>query len=168
MHPAAPRSRRAFHHVWDELSYCSQKAHYYMYVASRWTLARRYVLRMKSMLPSIKGNRSALVRARSRALCFEFDGRWARGLVCREEELRLVKRLYATFGGPQAVDWRAKWFVQSGYARRDVLARLVAIGRVYEEEAAPELFLRLREMGMRVLGPANGRPRARAAQKDRR
>lgn len=144
----APLSRRKFNHFWDELDHCCQKAHHYMYVCGKKGLARRYVLRMRVLLPSAKGHPDALVGARARALCWEYAGRWGRGAICREAEMDLVLRLHKELSKRRSA--RVIKFVSEGYGRSEVRVRLAAIYREYKDKATPSVIARLQNVVARA------------------
>lgn len=143
-HTQAPLTRRTFNHFWDELRYCHQKAHHYMYVVGNHGLARRYVLRMRALLPSAKGNRIAIVAVTARALCSEFAGHWTRGTAHRERELDLVIQLHNSAGKHSS--GRIRRFVLDSYERGAVKSRLLAIHRQYKTHATPVVVARFEKL----------------------
>ena len=128
-----PNNRRKFSGKWDELAYLCDKLAYYLHFRRERYRAKRFAVRLRNLLASVKHTGDAIIGEMALALIYEYDGKWKQGVVHRKQEINLIVRLYCSFTADQPTD--VKEFALKGNQKEDVLLRLAYVKETYEAHA---------------------------------
>ena len=89
-----PPDRRKFADAWDEIGYLHDKLLYWLYQRADPGKARRYAQRLERGLPLAAPDHDAIFGEECWALVHETKGDLPRAIESRENEVRLIRRLY--------------------------------------------------------------------------
>lgn len=89
-----PPDRRTFAEAWDEIGYLHDKLLYWLYQRSDPRKARRYAQRLERLLPLAAPDHDAIFGEECWALVHETKGDLPGAIESRENEVRLIRRLY--------------------------------------------------------------------------
>lgn len=93
MSQKAPKTRKRFRSVLDELSYLNERLMYWLYRRSQPGRARPFAARMQRLLPKARGLKRSLVGSGYYALVAEAFGRWDDVAKYTKLEIQFMDRL---------------------------------------------------------------------------
>jgi tetratricopeptide (TPR) repeat protein len=89
-----PPDRRTFADKWDEIGYLHDKLLYWLYQRADPRKARGYAQRLEQLLPTAAPDHEAILGEECWSLVHETKGELGRAIKSRENEVRLIRRLY--------------------------------------------------------------------------
>lgn len=94
MKPKPPPDRRKFASEWDEITYLYHKLLYWLYEREDARRARPYADRLQELLPKASPDHEAVFGEECWSLVYETRGNLRKAIEHRENEIRLIRRLY--------------------------------------------------------------------------
>jgi DNA polymerase III delta prime subunit len=126
-----PPDRRTFADAWDEVGYLYDKLLYWLYQRANRAKARPYARRLERLLPSADPGHDAIFGEECWSLVHEAKGDLPRAIESRENELRLIRRLYEVSLGKPYEESALK-----GYGYDDWSDRLDLLAILYHDSGA--------------------------------
>jgi hypothetical protein len=118
--------RRKFAHDWDEVNYLRDKLLYWFYDRGDRRRALPYADRLAELLARISADHAAILGEECWSLVHEVNGDLAAAISARENEIRLIRRLWeVSENSPNRAD------VLDGYGPADLSDRLDLLAALY-------------------------------------
>jgi hypothetical protein len=129
----APRAeagptRHKFAHEWDEINYLHYKLLYWLYEREDGRAARRFADRLDKLLRQASPDHEAILGEECWSLVWETRGDLDQAIEFRENEIRLIRRLWRS-----AADSPVRDAVLKGYGLGDLSGRMDLLAGLYHD-----------------------------------
>jgi hypothetical protein len=131
-----PPDRRKFAHAWDEIGYLHDKLLYWLYHRGNVAKSRHYAARLAPLLSSVTSDHEAIFGEECWSLVYETKGDLPKAIVHRENEIRLIRRLYEISSGT-----RHEEVALNSYGYADLRDRLDLLAVLYHDSGHLEKAL---------------------------
>ena len=123
-----PPDRRTFADEWDEVSYLHDKLLHWLYQRADSKKARGYAQRLEKLLLAVAADHNTILGEECWSLVHETYGELAKAIESRENEVRLIRRLYELSRGASYEE-----VALSGYGYDDLSDRLDLLAILYHD-----------------------------------